>query len=325
LDENRALDPAILSAVERGIDRYIAERRCKVPELVERLFSLRGTFAIHRKTFARDFYKHPLNMLWAPPAVLSHVTGAVLEKAGAKRAGRRLRRVPLGIPTELQRELEWRIHTELLELPYRQGNRESSRDALLEAILAEPEIAERCESYLAEIRSHAHRPELRAALERNLAEYSKTRLGVSDLAGSVISMATGYAAFQKATPGVMSVGSATAAAIAQQLAIANFSLGSTLGSWYYAVFPASASAGLVVATTGAMLATVGVLAALSWIVLDPLLASTGFHRRRLDRFVTALGRELHGQDRGEYRVREHYVARVFDILDLLRSAALALR
>jgi hypothetical protein len=100
-------------------------------------------------------------------------------------------------------------------------------------------------------------------------------------------------------------------------------MGSTVGAWYYAVFPVSASAGLVAATTGAMLAAVGMVTALAWIVLDPLLATTGIHRRRLDRFVIALGQELRGGRRGDYRVRDHYLARVVDVLDILRGATTA--
>ncbi|HEY5869534.1 MAG TPA: DUF6635 family protein [Candidatus Tectomicrobia bacterium] len=65
--------------------------------------------------------------------------------------------------------------------------------------------------------------------------------------------------------------------------------------------------------------------ALAWLVLDPLLVHTGLHRRRLDRFVTALGEELRGGGRSAYRVRDHYLARVFDVLELLRAATHALR
>ena len=110
----------------------------------------------------------------------------------------------------------------------------------------------------------------------------------------------------------------------QHLAIANFWLGSTLSAWYSTVFPVSASAGLVAATTGTMIAAVGVVTALAWIVIDPLLATTGIHRRRLDRFVTALGEELGGGHHGDYRVRDHYIARVFDVLEMLRAATKAL-
>ena len=70
-------------------------------------------------------------------------------------------------------------------------------------------------------------------------------------------------------PGALSAGTAAATAIAQHLAITNCWLGATVGAWYYAVFPVAASAGLVAATTGAMLAAVGVVTALAWIVLDP--------------------------------------------------------
>ena len=139
----------------------------------------------------------------------------------------------------------------------------------------------------------------------------------------MITLAAGYAALSKATPGALSAGRPPPPPSPSIGAIANFWPGSTVGAWYYAVVPVSASAGLVAATTGVMLAAVGVVTALAWIVLDPLLATTGIHRRRLDRFVIALGEELRGGRRGDYRVRDHYLARVFDVLDMLRGATKA--
>ncbi|HEY7494629.1 MAG TPA: DUF6635 family protein, partial [Candidatus Tectomicrobia bacterium] len=287
-------------------------------------FSFRGALALHRRTFGRDFYKHPVNLWWGLPVALVQGAADLLEKAGATRTAQWLHRMPRGIPTALQQELQWLIYTDLLELPYVHEGRASHRDALLEHLLAEPWITARCEEYLTQLHSVAERPAFRAALERHLAEYGKTRGAVSELASSLINLAAGYAALRKATPGALSAGTAAATAIAQHIAIANFWLGSTVGAWYYAVFPVSASAGLVVATTGAMIAAVGVVTSLAWIVIDPLLAKTGIHRRRLDRFVTALGEELRGGRRGDYRVRDHYIARVFDVLDLLRAATKAL-
>jgi hypothetical protein len=312
--------PTLQQAVEKGIEAYITSRRARIPVFIDRHFSFRGALALHRKTFGRDFYKHPVNLLWGLPVALGTGVADLLEKAGAKRTATWLNRLPRGIPTVLQRELHWLISTELLELPYAQEGRASSRDALLEHILAEPWISALCDEYLTQLHSVAARPEFRGALERHLEEYGKTRGAVSELAGSLITLAAGYAALSKATPGALSAGTAAATAIAQHMAIANFWLGPTVGAWYYAVFPVSASAGLVAATTGAMIAAVGVVTALAWIVLDPLLATTGIHRRRLDRFVTALGEELRGGRRGDYRVRDHYIARVFDVLDMLRAA-----
>jgi len=311
-------------AVDQGIEAYITSRRARIPLFIHQHFSFRGALALHRKTFGRDVYKYPVNLMWGLPMAL--VTGAadLLDKAGATRTAQWLHRMPRGLPTALHQELQWLLSTELLELPYMQEGRVAHRDALLESILAEPGIAALCDAYLTHLHSLADRPAFRAALEQHLAEYGTTRGAVSELAGSLINLAAGYAALSKATPGALSVGTAAATAIAQHLAIAHFWLGSTVGAWYYAAFPVAASAGLVAATTGALLAAGGVVTALAWIVLDPLLATTGLHRRRLDRFITAVGEELRGGS-GAYRVRDHYIARVFDVLELLRVATQALR
>ena len=308
-------------AVERGIGAYLERRRAKIPEFVERYFSFKGALALHKRTLGRDFYKIPLNMLWSLPAFLVQCTGLVLEKAGAGRLGRVLGRLPMGLRTEFQREINWLIQTELLELPYAAGARVSTKDALLEAILDDPELSAECAAYLLAIHRGSETSAFREALESNLAEYGKSRLASAELAGNLLNLAAGYAAFQKTTPGVFSAGSAAATAIAQHVAIANFWLGPSIGAWYYSVFPASASLSLLAAATGTLMAATGILVALSAVLLDPLLAKTGFHRKRLERFVQALGDELSARTEDPYRVKDHYYARVFDLLDLLKTAA----
>ena len=322
---NLELQQTLQQAVDHGIEAYVTSRRARIPGFIDRHFAFRGALALHRKTFGRDVYKHPVNLLWGLPVALVKGAAALLEQAGAHHTAQWLHRVPRGMPTVLQKELQWLIYTELLELPYAQEGRVSHRDALMEHILAEPGIAALCDAYMAQLHSVAERLAFRDALERHLEEYGKTRGAVSELAGSLLNLAAGYAALSKATPGALSAGTAAATALAQHLAIASFWMGSTVGAWYYAAFPVAASAGLVAATTGALLAAGGVVTALAWIVLDPLLATTGLHLRRLDRFVTALGEELRGGHGGEYRGRDHYIARVFDVLEMLRTATTAFR
>ncbi len=310
-------------AVERGIADYIASREARVAEFVARHFSWRGAVQLHKKALGKDLYRVPLNLIWAPPAILAHATGSLLRRWGAERLGGALKQLPAGLKTDVEKELTWLIYTELLELPYAQGDRASAKDALLEAILSEPRLAAKCGDYLETIEQRARTPEFKQALEQNLTEYGKGRWAATDLTNSIIALAAGYAAFQKATPGLLTGGSAAAAALAQQVAIANFWLGPTLGTWYYSVFPVAASAGLVIAATGALMAAFGVLAAFSGIVTDPLLAKTGFHERRLKKFIGALERQLKGEA-GGFQVRDQYAARVFDIIDLLRTAAQAM-
>jgi zinc transporter ZupT len=259
---NLGLQQTLQHAVDHGIEAYITSRKASIPGFIDRHFAFRGALALHRKTFGRDVYKHPVNLLWGLPVALVQGAAELLDKAGAHRTAQWLRRVPRGMPTVLHKELQWLIYTDLLELPYAQESRAAHRDALLEHILAEPQIAALCEEYLTHLHSVAERPAFRAALERHLEEYGKTRGAVSELAGSLLNLAAGYAALSKATPGALSAGTAAATAIAQHLAITNFWLGATVGAWYYGVFPVSASAGLVAATTSAILAAVGVVTAL---------------------------------------------------------------
>lgn len=116
-----------------------------------------------------------------------------------------------------------------------------------------------------------------------------------------------------------------AGAIAHHLAVSSFWLGPTLGAWYYSIFPVTASTGLIVASIGAVMTALAVVATLAGIVSDPFLAVTGLHRRRLEKFIDRLGNELRGDGESRLKIHDQYLARVFDMLDLLKTAAQAVR
>ena len=145
-------------AVEHGMEAYITSRRARIPVFIARHFSFRGALALHRKTFGRDFYKLPVNLLSGLPVALVKGAADLLEKAGAKRSATWLNRIPRGIPTVLQQELQLLIYTDLFDLPYVHEGRESHRDALMEHILAEPWITALCDEYLTKLHSVADRP-----------------------------------------------------------------------------------------------------------------------------------------------------------------------
>src|SRR6266700_7696914 len=128
------LHQTLQHAVDHGINAYVTSRRARIPGFIDRHFAFRGALALHRKTFGRDFYKYPVNLVWGLPVAL--VTGAadLLAKAGAHRPAQWLHRMPRGMPTVLHKELQWLLYTDLLELPYVHEGRVSHRDALLEHI-----------------------------------------------------------------------------------------------------------------------------------------------------------------------------------------------
>jgi hypothetical protein len=116
------------------------------------------------------------------------------------------------------------------------------------------------------------------------------------------------------------LGSAIAATIAQQTAIATFPLGAGLGALWYGWFPAAAGPGLIAATTCGVLVGGTLLAAFSGIVTDPIKRRLGLHRRRLFRLLSEIEQALSGENCRSVSLRDYYLARLIDILDLVASA-----
>ena len=318
-------DSALLRlVVEDAARRYVAHRHERVEAFCARHFSVKGAWRINRKAWGHDLWRAPANALWAIPYLLSHAAAGAAQGLGWTRTADRLGKLPPGFKTAVASELEWLIYTELLELPLAQPDRTSLRDALLETILAHEGVAGLLLPELRELDELRGREPVREKLERFFVTYTASRNAAADLAGSLLNLATGAAAFQTFTPGSFTLGSAAAAALAQQIAIANFVLGPTLGSLYYSLFPAAASTGLIAGTVGGVLATLGVLVAFTGIVTDPVQQALGLHERRLRKLLDALKSSLVGEG-ADFRLRDAYVARVFDVIDVVRSAVQMVR
>jgi hypothetical protein len=130
--------------------------------------------------------------------------------------------------------------------------------------------------------------------------------------------------FKQLTPGTFTLGPVLATAIAHQAAVASFPLGASLGGLWYGWFPAQPSAALLFGTTGGLMLLTAFTAGFAGVVSDPIQRALGLHGRRLHRLIDALGEELEGDSEAAFQVRDHYVARIFDIVDLGRATARAL-
>lgn len=316
-----ALDAAVAEAGRQ----WLAERRARVPEFARRQFGWRGAWQLNRRAFGKDLLRAPVNVLWAAPHLLLKLGAKAGRRLGFERSAERLDRLPAGLRTDVEYELEWHIQTVLLELPCVQPGRSSARDTLFEAVLAQPAVAGALLEALQSLDALGHGSALHERLADFLRQYTDTRAAAADLANSLLALATGAAAFQSLTPGTFAMGSAAAAGIAQQFAVANFALGPTFGSLWYGIFPASASTALVTATTGGLMAALGVLAACSGLLTDPLQQALGLHERRLQRLLDAIESELAGNGTRGPALHDAYVARVFDLLDVIQLAVKALR
>ncbi|MFL5285006.1 MAG: DUF6635 family protein [Rhodopila sp.] len=320
-ETNKALARHI---VDDGIRRYFADRRQRVDSFIDQNFSLRGALRLHRAALGWDILRAPFNLTMAGPQVGVLLAGRAAEKLGARRIGRKLGKARLTVDTAVGRALAWRLHVDLLELPYRDGDRVSAKDALAETILSDPRVVAAIAPTLEAIAARGDDPTLRKRLEDAMTEYTRTRAAATEITTALLTLSSGALALQKLTPGALTLGPTLAAAIAQQSAVMSFPLGGALGSVWYTMFPVAPSMALVAGLTGGLLLASTIVSAFAGVVADPVQRRLGLHRLRLQRMLDALERQMQDPSAPGFAVHDHYVARLLDLFDISSTLLRAL-
>ena len=302
--------------VDDGVRRYFSDRRQRIGAFVDKNFSLRGSISLHRAAVGWDIARAPLNLAMAAPQVGLLVAAHVARKIGAPRIAAQLGSKRLVVHTAVGQELAWRLHHDLLELPYRSGDRVTARDALAETILADPRVAAALTPALEAIGTRGDDPVLRQRLETAMIEYGRTRAAATEITTALLSLSVGALALKKLTPGALTLGPTLAAAIVQRAAAMSFPMGGALGSVWYTLFPIAPSAVLVAGLTGGLLAASTVASAFAGIVADPVQRKLGLHQARLRRMLDALERQMEDPAAPGFEVHDHYVARLLDLFDI---------
>jgi len=306
----------IAAAVDRAIERYVAGCHDRVDDFVDATYSLRGSLRLHRAAIGWDLLRAPANLAMVAPALALRAMSAAGRRAQWDAAEKWLEERRLFFTTDVGRELEWRLVTELLRLPYVQPKRQHDGDALATAILDDPAIAPAIAEAMTVISRRSNDPRFRDWLAETLATYGATRVAAGDLASSLTAAATGGMMFNQFTPGLISLAPLVAGALAQK--IAAVPLGAGVASFWTA--SAARTGALAVGMTGGLMAVATVMVAFSGVVTDPVQRQLGLHQRRLHRLIDSLDKELTGRGDSKFTVRDHYVARVLDLLDILRAA-----
>lgn len=326
-DESHESSPgsdAVRKAVVTAARRYFEARRARIPDFARSTFSAGAALRLHRRAIGWDLARAPANIALAPVHVAARAAGGLANATGMKSAARWLRTRRVLMETAVAREVRRRVMVELLELPWEDAGGVSPGDALAEAILAAPEVRALFEGALgAEV--GADRRKISAEIERSLAEYAGVRSAVADMTTAATTLGVGAVMFHKATPGMLTLGPAVAAAYAHSAAVAAFPLGATAGSVWYAVFPVAASPALIVGATTGLVAAAAVLATFAGVLADPLQRALGIHQRRLGHLIDVLERQFVEGEAAGFAAREHYVARILDLLDIAVGAARTLR
>ena len=306
-------------AVGQGAHSYFHARHARVAPFVNAHFSLRGTLALHRAAVGWDVVKAPLNLSLAVPQIALHLSAAVARKLGTPRAATALHRSIL-LRTAVSRRMEWLVHTELLELPYAQPGRQSTRDALADAILAVPSVQAALQAALPDLARHSASPDFQARLSRAMQTYGLSRAAAAEITTGLMNLGIGGLVLNKVTPGAASLGPALAGLVAHQSAIGAFPLGASLGAAWYGLFPAAPSAAMLATATGSAMLAATTFAAFAGVVSDPVQRALGLHQRRLHRMIDGLERQFFDPAAPGFAVQDHYVARLLDVFDMLSAA-----
>ncbi|MBI1210048.1 MAG: hypothetical protein GC190_01175 [Alphaproteobacteria bacterium] len=301
------LDDAIL--------RHFDKVRFRVPHFVRRHFGWSGAWKINRKGLGRDLYRAPLNAALVLPHAGVRLAAAGLALAGHDGSADWLRSQDLFLKTDVAREIEWLIWTELLRLPYRDGDRISTKDALAEEMLADPRLQTRLEAVRSAMQRNWNPGGYEARLSAALGVYSGNRAAAAELASIFLCLGAGAALLHQATPGVLTLGPALAKLIAQSLSA--HSLPSGLAAMWLGLAPVKASLALTIGATAAVAVGSAATAAVSGALSDPIQAALGLHERRLHGLVTATELALLGDERARLVAHDHYAGRVIDLVDLV--------
>ena len=201
--------------------------------------------------------------------------------------------------------------TDLLGLSPAGGPAPVAGDALARTLLTLPGL----DALASRTGDAGARAELGRSLARSVRDYAGTRGAVAEATVALATLCAGAILFRTLTPGVLSMAPSVAGALSHDAAVSRFAFGETLGGLWYGAFPANVPAWLYAATIASLVLSGAVFAAFAGIVADPLQVRLGIHRRRLHRLLDALEADAVGTLSTGFPAREHYYARLFDVVD----------
>jgi len=299
--------------VEDGIRRFINTRRARIDDFVERNFSFSGSWDLNKRGFGLDIVKAPVNTLLVAPTLALAGASAAARKLNRPDLARKWSKKDLFLKTNVARELEWRIYTELFELPFVHDADPSltfAGDALAREILCDPRLISQIEPMVMASAREAAKPGGRQWLDETLTAYLGSRAATMELSTLVMCLSTGGALTQQLTPGLISLGpavsqAAQSAITAKSLAGAGFAAGT--------VPPAAA---IAAGGTAALVVGASVLSAVSGAVTDPIQQKFGLHQRRLHQVLDLTEEAFIVGERAPFVVADQYVGRVMDLADI---------
>ncbi len=312
---NKQAAEALDSAVDDALRKYFDGCRQRIRPFITKHYRYPGAWTTNKGAFGWDLLRLPLNLIWAPFYIVAMGTKGLSKRFGWTRLTHLLRRVRPGLTTDVQRFNSELIYRELLLWPVDPSQINPIEQAIvseLDRLSIQPERSE----------ANGLRQQLSEIADDALEQLKITRTASADITNASFSTLIGALAFNKFAPGGIAIGLLLGAYISRQLAIDRFILGPYLGDIYYRFFPPDSTLSVTVLSIGLVLTLFAILASLSGLLSDPLQAMAGLHERRLRKLIDKVEQDVRAKASGSFRPKDQYLARVFDVLDAIRSSLL---
>ncbi len=263
----------VLAALDECLEKYIAERRLRVDGFIERHFSIKETIEIQKKSFTVDLLLNPLNALWSIPYLSIKKTIETLDKIGLPQLTPAIDKIPAGIKTGYQKEIERLIGEELVD-----------SNSLIKELKDNPVLGNLLEAEQLSFDSL----QLGKLFSEEIDKYSSSQAMISDLSGTLLTLFTGWLFFGDKTLSISGLGQHIARKMARDQATSHFILGKNLGSTFYRIFPPEPTRIQVYTATITVGFMLTALTLITGVLCDPLRKKLGLHKKKLNTLVDNL-------------------------------------
>ena len=267
------------AAVEKEFTAYFARCRSRIAKLSQAEFSWLGTWNSKRRGLVLDLAITSFNVVLAVPAVFVRRAVTFFDRNGYKTAAGYFKKIPTGIQTRYQKEIEKRIWTELFgfnELPHSRDERERAINQVLEK----------------EFSKNLHHLELGLKLapimEIEIEEFFAKRAYISDLMSAAVTWGSAWFLFRDSSLGIMDLGGKVAHQHAKKEAASHFFLGESLGRSYYNMVPVKTAKSDVYGASLAILVSITALAILASYFSEPVQLALGIQTRQLNQLIDTI-------------------------------------
>ncbi len=266
-------------AIEQAFRTYFKKCRNGVSSFAAREFSWGGAWRLRKKGLVRDLTVSTLNVLLAVPAVFLRRGVTFFEKNGYHSIAKGLNRIPTGIKTSYQKEIERKIWSDLFGLsafPEKRRDRERAIDSFIER------------EFSSDFKTLHLGQKLAPLIEAELEEFFSKRAYVADLISAGVTCLSAWYLFHDSSLGIWDLGRKIANRYARKKATSNFFLGESLGRTYYSFAAVRTTREEIFWASCLILISLTAIAVLASYLSEPIQLALGIQKRQLEKLVDSL-------------------------------------